>query len=170
MKRVLVDMDGVLADVYCQFLDFEFRETGVRRDPAVTFGFSEPEAFPFYEKHVRMPGFFRTAPVMQGSVAGLEYLNGRYEVVILSSATEFPQSLSEKAFWLNEHFPFIDWRQMVFCGRKDVVRGDIMIDDHPKNLRSFPGEKIVFTQPHNAGLALPDCIRVSAWDEIVRML
>ncbi|HJE88815.1 5' nucleotidase, NT5C type, partial [Rikenella microfusus] len=70
----------------------------------------------------------------------------------------------------NEHFPFIDWRQMVFCGRKDVVRGDIMIDDHPKNLRSFPGEKIVFTQPHNAGLALPDCIRVSAWDEIVRML
>ncbi|MDR3142567.1 MAG: 5'(3')-deoxyribonucleotidase [Tannerellaceae bacterium] len=170
MKRILVDMDGVLADVYSQFLKLEADETGVLRNRDETNGKLESEAFPFYEKHVRSKGFFRTVPVMKGSVEGLEYLNGKYEIIILSSATEFPQSLSEKELWLNEYYPFIDWTQMVFCGRKDVVSGDIMIDDHPKNLNFFPGEKIIFTQPHNIRLIVPNCKRASDWDEIVKML
>ena len=30
-QQVLVDMDGVLADVYSQFLELEYKETGIRR-------------------------------------------------------------------------------------------------------------------------------------------
>lgn len=101
---------------------------------------------------------------------GLAYLNQKYEVIILSSATEYPQSLTEKALWLNEHFPFIHWKQMVFCGRKEVVSGDIMIDDHPKNLNAFKGQKIIFTQPHNRLLIMPDCQRVSGWKAIRELL
>jgi 5'(3')-deoxyribonucleotidase len=59
---------------------------------------------------------------------------------------------------------------MVFCGRKDVVFGDIMIDDHPKNLNSFSGEKIIFTQPHNIQFIIPNCKRALDWDEIVKIL
>lgn len=167
MKRILVDMDGVLADVYSQFLKLEFQETGKQRSFEDTYGKTEDEAFPYYDKHVRSEGFFGTAPIIDGSVEGLKYLNDKYEVIILSSATEFPKSLYEKEMWLNINFPFITWQQMIFCGRKDVVSGDVMIDDHPKNLNSFQGEKIIFTQPHNINITMPDCKRVYSWSEII---
>ncbi|MBB4044958.1 5' nucleotidase, NT5C type [Bacteroides reticulotermitis] len=170
MKRILVDMDGVLADVYSQFLKLEAQETGILRTKEETNGFIESEAFPFYEKHVHSSVFFRTAPLMDRSVEGLDYLNRKYEVIILSSATEFPQSLMEKELWLNEHYSFISWEQMIFCGRKDVVQGDIMIDDHPKNLNLFSGERIIFTQPHNINVEVPESKRVFNWDNIMDIL
>lgn len=107
---------------------------------------------------------------MDRSVEGLDYLNRKYEVIILSSATEFPQSLMEKELWLNEHYSFISWEQMIFCGRKDVVQGDIMIDDHPKNLNLFSGERIIFTQPHNINVEVPESKRVFNWDNIMDIL
>ena len=163
-------MDGVLADIYSQYQRYEYEETGYLRNIQETNGLTEREAFPSCEKYTCSEGFFRTAPVIEGSVEGLEYLNDKYEVIILSSATEYPQSLSEKVYWLNEHYPFIVWQQMVFCGRKDLVMGDIMIDDHPKNLDYFTGEKFVFTQPHNSALLMPGCKRVASWKEIRELL
>jgi 5'-nucleotidase len=79
----------------------------------------------------------------------LEKLNRKYEVFIVSAAMQFPQSLPEKLEWLNEHFDFFTWKQIVFCGSKTVVHGDFMIDDLPHNLEKFNGEKFIFTAPHN---------------------
>jgi 5'(3')-deoxyribonucleotidase len=97
MKRVLVDMDGVLADVYSQFLKLEANETGVLRNMDETNGKLESEAFPFYEKHVRSKGFFKNAPVIKGSVEGLKYLNNKYEVIILSLQQNFRKAFSRKS-------------------------------------------------------------------------
>ncbi len=85
-------------------------------------------------------------------------------------ATEFPQSLSDKQFWLNEHFPFISWQQVVFCGNKNLIKADIMIDDHPKNLDNFSGRTFMFTQPHNILLKPDRHVRVNSWDEILSHL
>lgn len=170
MKQVLVDMDGVLADVYSQFSRLELGETGTVIDIESLYGKLESEAFPNYEKHVRSTNFFRTAPVIPDSVGGLKYLNEKYNVLIVSSATEFPDSLKEKVEWLNEHFPFIKWQQIILCGTKNSIKGDIMIDDHPKNLDYFEGEKILFSQPHNMYMVKDDCTRVNTWQEIINIL
>lgn len=170
MKQVLVDMDGVLADVYSQFSRLELGETGTVIDIESLYGKLESEAFPNYEKHVRSTNFFRTAPVIPDSVGGLKYLNEKYNVLIVSSATEFPDSLKEKVEWLNEHFPFIKWQQIILCGTKNSIKGDIMIDDHPKNLDYFEGEKILFNQPHNMYMVKDDCTRVNTWQEIINIL
>ena len=100
-QQVLVDMDGVLADVYTQFIDWEYKESGARLRLEDLQGKTETEAFPSCNKHVRSMDFFRTAPVIPGSVEGLKYLNEKYKVLIVSSATEYPQSLTEKQEWLN---------------------------------------------------------------------
>jgi 5'(3')-deoxyribonucleotidase len=94
---------------------------------------------------VRTPGFFREAPVIAGSQEVLERLNRRYEVFIVSAATEYPLSLGEKSAWLQEHFSFITWQQLVLCGAKHIIQGDVMIDDHLKHLDSFPGRTLLFT-------------------------
>jgi len=169
-KRVLVDMDGVLADVYAQFIAMEFQETGNVVDIRTLDGKREDHGFPNFRKHVRAKGFFRTAPLIEGSYEGLKYLNEKYDVRIVSSATEFPNSLGEKLEWLNEHFPFITWEQMVFCGKKDSIKGDIMIDDHPKNLDYFDGERILFPQPHNKLIQDESYRKVDSWKQIMEIL
>lgn len=169
-SQVLVDMDGVLADVYGQFIKMKYRDSGIRLNREDLCGKSEEEAFPSFNRHVREVGFFRTAPVMADSVEGLKLLNDKYNVLIVSSATEFPDSLIEKQQWLNEHFPFITWQQMIFCGRKDSIKGDIMIDDHLKNLRTFGGKKVLFTQPHNMSVKDKMYQRVTGWKDIMEIL
>ena len=170
MKRVLVDMDGVLADIYPHMVEYEYKESGIKVDVQSLTGRLEEEAFPSFKQFIQGKQFFRTAPVVKDSVEGLKYLNGKYDVMIVSSATEFPDSLIEKYDWLGEHFPFISWRQMIFCGSKQGIRGDIMIDDHIKNLNVFEGQKILFTQPHNLQVNDEKLERVYSWKEIISLL
>ncbi|MEE6185805.1 Putative 5'(3')-deoxyribonucleotidase [Mycovorax composti] len=170
MKTIAVDMDGVLANCIQQFINYEFAETGIKRPIAETIGKRESEAFPNGRAYLYQPGFFRTMPVIEDSREALYKLCQEYEVLIVSAATEFPQSLSEKQEWLNEHFPFISWKQMVFCGTKTMIKADIMIDDHFKNLDPFKGRTILFTQPHNQLADAGRHTRVHSWKEIERLL
>jgi 5'-nucleotidase len=169
-KQLLVDMDGVLADVYSHLIDLEYKESGIKITQQNLAGKLEEAAFPSFNKLIRRKGFFRTPPVMKDSIEGLNYLNNKYKVLIVSSATEFPNSLNEKQAWLNEHFPFISWKQMIFCGSKESICGDIMIDDHPKNLSTFKGKRIIFSQLHNVYVSDFSYERVSDWKKIMEIL
>jgi 5'(3')-deoxyribonucleotidase len=170
MKRILVDMDGVLADVYHRFFELHEEDFGIKLSVQNIIGLKEAEAFPNQLKWVNSPGFFRSIPVMSGSREGLKRLNDNFEVVVASMATEFPICLTDKLLWLSEHFPFISWKQIVFCGCKDIIKADIMIDDHFKNLDNFSGETILFTQPHNMNLVHSGHRRVDSWAEIEKLL
>jgi 5'-nucleotidase len=170
MKRILVDMDGVLADVYHRFFDLHEEESGVRLDLKSIIGLKEAEAFPNLLNWVNTPGFFRGMPIMTNSQRVLKRLNENYEVIVTSMATEFPISLTDKQLWLEEHYPFISWKQLVFCGRKELINGDLMIDDHFKNLDNFSGETLLFTQPHNMNVTETRHTRVGSWTEIEKLL
>ena len=171
MQRIAVDMDGVLSDTVQQFIAWEEKETGIRKKIEDIIGKPELEVFPHSKKHLHTDNFFRSTSVIKDSQEVLSRLNEKYEVFIVSAATEFPQSLTEKQAWLNEYFPFITWQQMVFCGSKEIVRADIMIDDHFKNLDFFTGSvSLLFTQPHNAYADNGRHKRVDNWLEIKTML
>jgi len=170
MERIAVDMDGVLADTTEQFFLFDERDFGRRRTLDEIIGKPESIGFPNARKYVHTKDFFRTAPVMTESQLVLPELNKRYEIFIVSAAVEFPQSLFEKYEWLSEHFPFITWQQIVFCGSKAIVEADIMIDDHFKNLDPFKGQTILFSQPHNLLQHSSKHRRVDSWNEIAGLL
>ncbi len=168
---IAVDMDGVLADVYAQFIAMHQSETGDLLPLDTLNGKTESEAFPHLLKHVNSPGFFSTAPLIYGCQAILERLNEVYDLFIVSAAMEFPNSLKEKYDWLAEHFPFIHWKQIVLCGSKSLICTDIMIDDHFKNLDVFSGQKtLLFTQPHNANTDPGKHLRVQNWEEVAQVL
>jgi len=85
-------------------------------------------------------------------------------------ATEMPASLTDKLLWLIDFFPFISWRQVVFCGNKSLIPADIMIDDHFKNLDNFRGETLMFVQPHNINSTGHHHKKVFSWQEIEKLL
>ncbi|MBC8985133.1 5'(3')-deoxyribonucleotidase [Pedobacter sp. N36a] len=167
-KTIGIDMDGVLADIEEQFMDWYEKEYGVRVPRSERLGVLEPEGFPekgAIRRYVNTPGFFRTIPLMDGAVAAVKKLMEDYEVYIVSAAMEFPQCLSEKQEWLAEHFSFISWRNIIFCGDKSVVVTDYLIDDHCKNLDFCKGKAIMFDASHNVNQH--HHVRVKSWTEIL---
>lgn len=171
MKRIAVDMDGVMADTDSHYINLYYEEYGVRVPSEQLSGKSEGAGFPEKEaigKFVRSAGFFRTLPVMPGAVAAIAELMKHFEIYIVSAAMEFPKSLPEKHEWLQEHFPFISWRNIIFCGDKSIINADYMIDDHPKNLDNFKGRTIMFNCSHNANVNHHQ--RVMSWAEVLEVL
>ena len=169
-KRLIVDIDGVLADIYGQFRKFELKDFGHNQDLYKITGKLEEEAFVNGEIYMATQGFFRHAAVIKGSVEAIEKLNQTHDLFIVSAATKFPNSMAEKQEWLLEHFPFITWEQIVFCGTKEIIKGDIMIDNHFKNLDKFYGQTILFSQPHNLNRIENGHSRVTNWKEIIKLL
>lgn len=168
MKRLIIDMDDVMADTTGQFITFYEKEFGVKIDRNALHGKDECLGFPDHHDIIRKfpyrENFFRTITVMEGCQTILEALNKKYDLFIVSAAIQFPLSLHEKLLWLEEHFPFLHWKQIVFCGSKAVVHGDYMIDDYTFNLEHFNGEKFMFTAPHN--IFLNQYQRLNSWKEV----
>jgi 5'(3')-deoxyribonucleotidase len=97
----------------------------------------------------------------------VQKLQANYEVYIVSAAMEFKNSLEDKFDWLQDHFPFISWKNIIFCGEK-IVNVDIMIDDRIKNFADFKGRPLLFTSPHN--LFITEYERVDNWQQVLAKL
>ncbi len=168
MKSIAIDMDNVIADVESNYIVWYEREYGVRIDKQQMLGKPEMEAFPdktAVRRFLFSPGFFRSVPVVPGAIEAVQQLMRHYMVYIVSAAMEFPQSLPEKYEWLQEHFPFISWRHIIFCGDKSIIATDYMIDDHIKNLDYFKGKGLLFSALHNTGIN--HHIRLNNWQEVL---
>ncbi|MBW8686271.1 5' nucleotidase, NT5C type [Chitinophaga rhizophila] len=172
MARIAIDMDGVMADTTQQMIDWYANRYGVQVDKATLYGIPETTGFPHEKEVIRKflfePGFFRTKPVIKDSQEVIRALQDKYEVFIVSAAMEFTPSLPEKVDWLAEHFPFISWQNIVFCGSKTIIQADYMIDDHVKNLQPFKGQGLMFTAPHNVNVT--DFKRVDTWQDVAGLL
>ncbi len=169
MKRLIIDMDDVMADTTGQFINFYQKEFGTLLAKADLDFKEELEGFPTHHReaihqYTLRQNFFRTLEVKEFSQEIMKELNQKYELFIVSAAIEFPNSLTEKLEWLREHFPFLHWKQIVFCGSKAVVHGDYMIDDMAYNLEQFNGKKYIYTAPHN--LQHKQFERLNNWKDI----
>lgn len=166
-KSIAVDMDGVIADTVVQFIRWYQRDSGVLLSKTDFEWRKEAEVLPngLLHKYVRTKGFFRDVPVMENAQEALETLMKDYDVYIVSAAMEFPYSLPEKKEWLEEHFPYIKWTNIVFCGDKSIIGTDYMIDDHLKNLDFFKGKTLMFTAGHNRHVDTH--MRMNSWNELL---
>ncbi len=170
-KSIAIDMDGVLADIEDQILSWYKEETGIVMTREDMKGKPEEELFPdkaVLRKICNKPGFFWTLPVMEGAVETVKGLMEDYNVYVVSAAMEFPLSLFEKHQWLAEHFPFISWKNIIFCGDKSIIDTDYMIDDHCKNLDFCKGKALMFTAFHNVNLNHHQ--RINHWNEVSEIL
>jgi 5'-nucleotidase len=168
MKRIIIDMDEVIADPMSEMIDWYSKTYGLPIDFGAMLGGSWVKGFPSQHQELVMkrllsPGFFRHLPVIKNSIEAVLKLNDSYEIYIASAATEFPNSLKDKLEWLGEHFPFLTWKQLILCGDKRAISGDFMIDDHTRHLKHFKGKPYLFTSPHN--LNETGYERINDWNE-----
>ena len=172
-KRIAIDMDEVMADSIARFQEWYGRDFALELSLEALHGKSPydvvaPEHQPALRAYPNAEGFFRDLPVIKDSQRVIEELAQRYEIFIATAAMEFPNSFLDKYQWLQRHFPFLHWRNFVFCGDKSILNADYLIDDNGYNFDGFRGEGLLFDAPHNAHETRGR--RVHSWQEVADML
>ena len=121
--RVLVDMDGVMAD-------FQGGRTNnkTERNP--------PEMYKY--------GFFENLPVIPGALENIQKLHQHpwitLEIVTKPVATA-PHTYTEKVRWVAKHFPYLV-DKITLTQDKQYTKGDFLIDD--TKCPGFSGDFITF--------------------------
>ena len=80
-----------------------------------------------------------------------------------------PEKMNDLLF---RYFPFLTWNQVIITANKQMIRGDVLIDDGIHNLEGGDYVKILMTAPHNKSYDAEanGMIRVSNWAEIEKIL
>ncbi len=113
----------------------------------------------------------RHMPVYPGAKEFVLELRSFADVVVVTSPySAVPNWCHQRINWLAEHFG-IPKRDVIFAKRKELVHGDVLIDDKLSNVEAFceaqPGLGIVFDQPWNRGSSH---VRAKSYAEALRLV
>lgn len=77
-----------------------------------------------------------------------ELIDDGHEVYITTSSNL--KTINKKVeSIINRYFPYIPSDHIIVCSNKQMIRGDVMVDDGPHNLENGEYHRILFTAPHN---------------------
>ncbi|HYG57450.1 MAG TPA: hypothetical protein VD902_05225 [Symbiobacteriaceae bacterium] len=123
--------------------------------------FVRPECGKKIYHYLNRPGFFLDLEPIPGCVESLARLAEHCELVVVTASPK--EAAGDKMRWVQRHLPMVQRGNIVVTYRKDLVRGDFMFDDAPKNLRNHPATRIMMDYPYNRDFH--DCYRVYSWQE-----
>lgn len=128
---VYIDLDGTIADF----------EKARKNHPLSS-------QTPYIGRPDRLPEVYKDLEPIDGSIMAVKELlqNKKYEVYILSSAPwDNPDAWTHKRLWVERYFGKAIRNRLILSKRKDLMIGDILIDDSPYNgARDFRGKWIQF--------------------------
>ena len=171
--RIAVDMDEVIADAFGKHLRHYNQRVGANLTPDMVAEKGLGAVIPAErrEEFHAIPhaeGFFDDIELIAGSREALLELSRHHDIFITSAAMEVPGSFADKFQWLERHFPFIPPSRIVFCGDKNIVNADVLIDDRSRHFKGFRGTGILFTAPHNVAEAAD--LRANNWNDVLEIL
>ena len=124
MKRIYIDMDGVLCNYKLQFLKW------LEANPKIPY----PQT---------QYGFYLSLPEIEESIASLYELEKHYDVWILTRPSwQNPLCYTEKRVWVEEHFTKEFCKKLIICYDKSLLIGDYLIDDN--YYEDFEGTSLLF--------------------------
>ena len=170
---VLVDMDDTIELLVPAWVRGVNAAYGTNVPASAVTSWDVSAAFPgltreqVYEIPMR-PGFWDTVEPMPGAAEGLKRLMAAGHEVFIVTATPFDSVPEKIGGYLLSHFPFLTKDRVIITGNKQMIRGDVLIDDGIHNLEGGDYEKILFTASHNRNYnaAAHGMTRVNGWDEI----
>lgn len=117
-------------------------------------------------------GFWKTVEPIPGAAEVLQRFIQAGHMVFIVTATPYisiPEKMDDLLF---RHFPFISWEQVIITSKKQMIYGDVLIDDGVHNLIGGEYIKILMTAPHNRdyNAEANGMIRVHNWSEVERII
>lgn len=168
---IFVDMDNTLVDLTGPVLAMYNEEYGdsLKSGDIVEYGmwqFMKCGKDKLYS-YFNVPGLFRHLTPLPDAIRAVQELIRADHRVFIATSPPYSalDSMREKKEWVDEHLPELR-RNVVFLREKSLLRGDVLIDDTPKNLKGFYGTSVCFGMPYNEGCG---DFRVDSWDELLRL-
>lgn len=151
-KSIGIDLDQVLNNLNKKWFQYynEKYNDNLTMEAVTEWGitkFIKPECGNDIFKILAIPGFFRDLEIQPNAQAVVEWLCSYYDVYIVSAAHY--AVCGDKGAWLQEHFPVIPYKNIIFCTNKSLVHVDYLIDDGCHNLETFTGQGLLFDSHHN---------------------
>ena len=99
------------------------------------------------------PGFFLHLPPIPGAIDGVAKLvEWGYDIIIATNHSDTDYIAADKVLWVQRNLPILADNMMI-GSRKDVLQGDVIIDDNPDYLLNSPCPiKICMDRPWNREL------------------
>jgi len=86
-------------------------------------------------------GFFYNLDPIPGAVEYFQKLvDEGYDMVVVTQPPRprrADRAIYDKRRWMKKYFPNFDSSNVVYCHRKDIIRGDILFDDRPSHLADW---------------------------------
>lgn len=173
MKTILVDADGVLEDLTQKMTVLINELYGTKTKYEDIKDWDLTKAFPgltreqVYGAELREELYDRLEP-LPGAVEYMKRLidEGKSVYVVSSAPYQIVPVKMDRVIF--KFFPFLTWKNIILTGNKQMVKGDILVDDGPHNLLGGDYEKILVTGPYNESFDAEanGMIRVNTWEEI----
>lgn len=179
MKRltILVDMDDTienLLDAWLKYLNSKYNTSYIKEDIK---DWNVASYFPMAgENEVFAPlltdEFWTTVTPKEDAQIVLKKLIDEGHSVHIVTASGYQSLSSKMENLLFKHFPFLRWSDVIITNNKQMIKGDILIDDAPHNLLGGSYQGILMDMPHNRWFdeKSHDIIRVNSWYEILHII
>lgn len=190
--KILFDFDDVLNDLSKCWI----RELNRRYHCEVTYDqiaeFDIRKAYPdLTEKQIYLPYLDGTLYVNISAVKQaqelIHTLAGQHEFYIsTANLLGIQRSTLSDFFWegcnsravqymlqfLWDYYPEIPWDHIIVSPHKELIRGDVLIDDNPTYLTTFRGTRILLDKPYNRSFDTErhNIVRAADWNDVKRAI
>lgn len=149
---ILVDVDSTICDTLPVWLERIHAKTGVKAtvsditswgvhacgplvkvDPAIVYGV------------LNEPGFNLSIPIFPGVKENIKKLMDEGHTVYFVTARYGGVCMGETLEWFKEHLPFVGRTNLVFCSDKELLYGDVLVDDRAETVQKFHTHRPPFT-------------------------
>lgn len=167
---ILVDMDDTLenlCEVWVGYLN-ETYGTDVKLEDVTQWDMTK--VFPTLNRNeifdvLTEEALWERIEPLPGAVEYLKKLiDDGHKIVIVTSAS--PETVSLKLNKvLFKYFPYLTYKDVIITSQKQMVIGDVLVDDAPHNLENGNYLKLLFDASHNQTYDSKDVVRVRNWEE-----
>ena len=174
---ILIDMDDTIESLLKAWVSGVNRKYGRSVSHEDVGSWDVSTAFPglTHEQVYAVPlekGFWKTVEPIPGAAEAIQRFMAAGHEVFIVTATPYESVTEKMSDLLFRYFPFLSWKQLIITSRKQLIRGDVLIDDGVHNLEGGDYIKILMTAPHNRNYDAEanGMIRVHNWAEIEEVI
>ncbi len=175
--RILIDMDDVLERLIDGWVAYLNERFGTDVRPENVRSWNMGDNFPALTREqvysaVDDPQLWDYVTPMPGAAEAVRRLMDRGHEIYVVTATDYPTLATKMDKVLFRYFPMFDWDHVIITRNKQMVRGDVLIDDGPHNLSGGEYRGILFESYHNRTFdeTAVGAVRARNWDEVLEII
>ena len=174
---ILVDMDDTIEEMLVTWIEHVNRKYGRNTTYEDIKEWDVSKAYPGLTRKqvydvILENDFWKDVKPMEGASEALQRFMERGHKILLVTATPYESLPGKMDHLIFRHFPYFSWEDVIVTRQKQMIRGDVLIDDGPHNLEGGDYAKILLDAPYNRqyDAEANGMLRVYSWDEIERAI